>query len=91
MIIEGFLFDFYVKCFDIEIVYKYFFFIKKENVVFWNVMFVVYGQIGNINKVYDIYLQMQMKGLEFNQYIYFIMLRICIFVGVIDMGEQIYI
>ncbi|XP_010690022.2 pentatricopeptide repeat-containing protein At4g13650 [Beta vulgaris subsp. vulgaris] len=90
MLIEGSLLDLYVKCSDIETAHKYFLTTKKENVVLWNVMLVAYGQAGNLSEAYQLFSQMQMKGLEPNQYTYPSMLRSCTSVGAVDLGGQIH-
>ncbi|KNA24094.1 hypothetical protein SOVF_018980 [Spinacia oleracea] len=90
MLIEGSLLDLYVKCSDIQTAHKYFLTTKRENVVLWNVMLVAYGQVGNLSEAYHIFTQMQMKGLEPNQYTYPSMLRTCTSLGAPDLGEQIH-
>ncbi|XP_021732809.1 pentatricopeptide repeat-containing protein At4g13650-like [Chenopodium quinoa] len=90
MLIEGSLLDLYVKCSNIETAHKYFLTTKRENVVLWNVMLVAYGQVGNLSEAYHMFTQMQMKGLEPNQYTYPSMLRTCTSMGATDLGEQIH-
>ncbi|GMH12160.1 hypothetical protein Nepgr_014001 [Nepenthes gracilis] len=90
MIIEGSLLDLYVKCSDIETAHKYFLTSRKENVVLWNVILVAYGQMGNLSESCRIFSEMQIEGLEPNQYTYPSILRTCTSVGAVDVGEQIH-
>ncbi|KAK9665988.1 hypothetical protein RND81_14G151500 [Saponaria officinalis] len=90
MLIEGSLLDLYVKCSDIETAYEYFMNTRRENVVLWNVMLVAYGQVGDIREANRIFSQMQIEGLQPNQYTYPSMLRTCTSVGATDLGEQIH-
>ncbi|KAL9225614.1 hypothetical protein vseg_001517 [Gypsophila vaccaria] len=90
MLIEGSLLDLYVKCSDIETAHQFFMTTRRENVVLWNVMLVAYGQVGDIWEANRIFSQMQMEGLEPNQYTYPSMLRTCTSVGAADLGEQIH-
>lgn len=90
IIIEGSLLDLYVKCFDLATAHKVFLTTQKENVVLWNVMLVAYGLKGDLNESFRIFEQMQMEGLQPNQYTYPSILRTCILVGALGLGEQIH-
>lgn len=90
IIIEGSLLDLYVKCSDVEKAHEVFLTTQKENVVLWNVMLVAYGQKGDLDKSFQIFEQMQMEGLQPNQYTYPSILRTCTLVGALDLGEQIH-
>ncbi|XP_020256044.1 pentatricopeptide repeat-containing protein At4g13650 isoform X1 [Asparagus officinalis] len=89
-IIEGSILDLYVKCADVETARNFFNTTDKENVVLWNVMLVAYGQAGNLTESFDLFYQMQVKGLEPNQYTYPSILRTCTYLGELDLGEQIH-
>ncbi|KAL0390426.1 UNVERIFIED_CONTAM: Pentatricopeptide repeat-containing protein [Sesamum calycinum] len=90
IIIEGSLLDLYVKCSDIKTAHKFFITTQTDNVVLWNVMLVAYGQIGNLEESFNIYSQMQIEGLQPNQYTYPSILRTCTSVGALDLGEQVH-
>ncbi|KAL2239744.1 UNVERIFIED_CONTAM: Pentatricopeptide repeat-containing protein [Sesamum indicum] len=90
IIIEGSLLDLYVKCSDIKTAHKFFVATQTDNVVLWNVMLVAYGQIGNLQESFNIYSQMQILGLQPNQYTYPSILRTCTSVGALDLGEQVH-
>ncbi|XP_074285746.1 pentatricopeptide repeat-containing protein At4g13650-like [Silene latifolia] len=90
MLTEGSLLDLYVKCSDVRTAYEYFLTTRRENVVLWNVMLVAYGQEGNIGEASRIFSEMQIKGLEPNQFTYPSILRTCTSVGATDLGEQIH-
>lgn len=89
-IIEGSILDLYVKCADVETAHKFFNTTDKENIVLWNVMLVAYGQMGNLTESFNIFYQMQVKGLKPNQYTYPSILKSCTFLGELDLGEQIH-
>ncbi|XP_026664771.2 pentatricopeptide repeat-containing protein At4g13650 [Phoenix dactylifera] len=89
-IIEGSLLDLYVKCAAIETAHEFFNTTDRENVVLWNVMLVAYGQMGNLRKSFDLFYQMQVEGVQPNQYTYPSILRTCTYVGALDLGEQIH-
>uniref|UniRef100_A0A1S3X333 Pentatricopeptide repeat-containing protein At4g13650-like n=1 Tax=Nicotiana tabacum TaxID=4097 RepID=A0A1S3X333_TOBAC len=89
-IIEGSLLDLYVKCSDIETAHKFFLGSQMENIVLWNVMLVGYGQTGDLDESFQIFSQMQGKGLQPNQYTYPSILRTCTSVGALYLGEQIH-
>ncbi|XP_051126818.1 pentatricopeptide repeat-containing protein At4g13650-like [Andrographis paniculata] len=90
IIIEGSLLDLYVKCSDVETAHKFFISTKKDNIVLWNVMLVAYGQMGNLQESLNLYLYMQSKGLQPNQYTFPSILRTCTSVGAINLGEQVH-
>ncbi|KAL0369990.1 UNVERIFIED_CONTAM: Pentatricopeptide repeat-containing protein [Sesamum angustifolium] len=90
IIIEGSLLDLYVKCCDIKTAHKFFITTQTDNVVLWNVMLVAYGQIGNLEESFNMYSQMQIEGLQPNQYTYPSILRTCTSVGALDLGEQVH-
>ncbi|KAL3830349.1 hypothetical protein ACJIZ3_019151 [Penstemon smallii] len=90
IIIEGSLLDLYVKCSDVKTAHKFFLTTRTDNVVLWNVMLTAYGQIGDLQESFDIYSQMQIDGLQPNQYTYPSILRTCTSVGAFDLGEQLH-
>ncbi|XP_071735525.1 pentatricopeptide repeat-containing protein At4g13650 [Rutidosis leptorrhynchoides] len=90
IIIEGSLLDLYAKCSDVKTAHEFFRTTKNENVVLWNVMLVAYGQLGDLCESYNIFSQMQIRGLRPNQYTYPSILRTCTLVGALDLGEQIH-
>ncbi|XP_057951702.1 pentatricopeptide repeat-containing protein At4g13650 [Malania oleifera] len=90
IIIEGSLLDLYVRCSDIETAHDFFLTTVTDNVVLWNVMLVAYGQLGDLNESFQIFSQMQVEGMEPNQYTYPSILRTCTSLGALDLGEQIH-
>ncbi|XP_057509483.1 pentatricopeptide repeat-containing protein At4g13650 [Actinidia eriantha] len=90
IVIEGSLLDLYVKCSDVETAREFFLTTQKENIVLWNMMLVAYGQIGDLSKSFQIFIEMQNEGLIPNQYTYPSILRTCTSVGALDLGEQIH-
>ncbi|KAG9443614.1 hypothetical protein H6P81_014954 [Aristolochia fimbriata] len=90
VIIEGSLLDLYVKCSDVNTAHEFFNTTNKENVVLWNVMFVAYGQLGNLRESFNLFYQMQFAGVSPNQYTYPSILRTCTSVGAPELGEQIH-
>ncbi|KAG4176645.1 hypothetical protein ERO13_A11G258500v2 [Gossypium hirsutum] len=90
LIVEGSLLDLYVKCSDIDTAYEFFSTTETVNVVLWNVMLVVYGQLDNLSESFHIFRQMQIEGLVPNQFTYPSILRTCTSVGAFDLGEQIH-
>lgn len=90
IIIEGSLLDLYVKCSDVKTAHKFFLATQTDNVVLWNVMLVAYGQLGNLQESFNIYSQLQNKGLTPNQYTYPSILRTCTSAGALDLGEQVH-
>ncbi|WOK99008.1 hypothetical protein Cni_G07720 [Canna indica] len=89
-IIEGSVLDLYVKCADIETAHEFLNTTDRENVVLWNVMLVAYGQMGDLRKSFDLFYQMQLEGMQPNQYTYPSILRTCTYVGALGLGEQIH-
>jgi pentatricopeptide repeat protein len=67
-ITEGSLLDLYVKCGDIETAHEIFNSGDRTNVVLWNLMLVVYGQISDLEKSFEIFCQMQAAGIRPNQF-----------------------
>nr|AYM00485.1 pentatricopeptide repeat protein [Salvia miltiorrhiza] len=90
IIIEGSLLDLYVKCSDVKTAYKLFLTTQTDNVVLWNVMLVAYGQLGDLHESFNLFSQMQIKGLRPNQYTYPSILRTCTSVGALDLGQQVH-
>ncbi|XP_058105881.1 pentatricopeptide repeat-containing protein At4g13650 [Magnolia sinica] len=90
VIIEGSLLDLYVKCADIETAHEFFDTTYRENVVLWNVMLVAYGQMGNLRESFKLFSEMQVEGMEPNQYTYPSILRTCTALGALHLGEQIH-
>lgn len=90
IILEGSLLDLYVKCSDVETAHNYFLTTQKENIVLWNVMLVAYGLKGDLNESSRIFTQMQIEGLQPNQYTYPSILKTCTSVGSLDLGEQLH-
>ncbi|XP_039119149.1 pentatricopeptide repeat-containing protein At4g13650 isoform X1 [Dioscorea cayenensis subsp. rotundata] len=89
-IIEGSILDLYVRCAKVEDAHEFFNMTDKTNVVLWNVMLVAYGQMGNLQKSFDLFYQMHFAGMQPNQYTYPSILRTCTYVGALDLGEQIH-
>ena len=90
IILEGALLDLYVKCSDIKTAHEFFLSTETENVVLWNVMLVAYGLLDNLNESFKIFTQMQMEGIEPNQFTYPSILRTCSSLRAVDLGEQIH-
>lgn len=90
IILEGALLDLYVKCLDIKTAHEFFLSTETENVVLWNVMLVAYGLLDNLNESFKIFTQMQMEGIEPNQFTYPSILRTCSSLRAVDLGEQIH-
>ncbi|XP_049931970.1 pentatricopeptide repeat-containing protein At4g13650-like isoform X2 [Nymphaea colorata] len=89
-IVEGSLLDFYIKSGDLAAARACFDATKKTNVVLWNLMLVAYGQIGNLSDSLELFSQMQITGIDPNEYTYPSVLRTCTFLGNLDLGEQIH-
>ncbi|WJX29546.1 Pentatricopeptide repeat-containing protein [Trifolium repens] len=89
-IVEGSLLDLYVKCSDIKTAHDFFLASETENVVMWNMMLVAYGQLDNLNKLFEIFTQMQIEGIVPNQFTYPSILKTCTTLGALDLGEQIH-
>ncbi|KAH7653155.1 Tetratricopeptide-like helical domain-containing protein [Dioscorea alata] len=89
-IIEGSILDLYVRCAKVEDAHEFFNMTDKTNVVLWNVMLVAYGQMGNLQKSFDLFYQMHFAGMQPNQYTYPSILRTCTYVGALNLGEQIH-
>lgn len=90
VIVEGSLLDLYVKCTDVKTAHKFFSETQSSNVVLWNVMLVAYGQMGDLQESFRIYSQMQIAGLQPNEYTYPSIVRTCTSVGALDLGEQVH-
>ncbi|CAH2079403.1 unnamed protein product [Thlaspi arvense] len=88
--IEGALLNLYAKCSDIETALDYFLETEVENVVLWNVMLVAYGLLDDLRNSFRIFRQMQMEEIVPNQYTYPSILKTCIRLGDLDLGEQIH-
>ncbi|GAU32580.1 hypothetical protein TSUD_146940 [Trifolium subterraneum] len=89
-IVEGSLLDLYVKCSDIKAAHDFFLASETENVVMWNMMLVAYGQLDNLNELFEIFTQMQIEGIVPNQFTYPSILKTCATLGALDLGEQIH-
>ena len=89
IILEGSLLDLYVKCSDIDTASEFFLTNETENVVLWNVMLVAYGQLNNLSDSFEVFRQMQIKGMIPNQFTYPSILRTCTALGALDLGKQI--
>ncbi|CAN6464961.1 unnamed protein product [Victoria cruziana] len=89
-IVEGSLLDFYIKSGDLAAARACFDATKKTNVVLWNLMLVAYGQIGNLSDSFELFSQMQIMGIDPNEYTYPSVLRTCTSLGHIELGEQIH-
>ncbi|ESQ51701.1 hypothetical protein EUTSA_v10016243mg [Eutrema salsugineum] len=88
--IEGALLNLYAKCSDIETALDYFLETEVENVVLWNVMLVAYGLLDDLRNSFRIFRQMQMEEIVPNQYTYPSILKTCIRLGDLELGEQIH-
>lgn len=88
--IEGSLLSLYVKSSDIETALDYFLETEVENVVLWNVMLVAYGLLDDLRNSFRIFRQMQMEEIVPNQYTYPSILKTCIRLGDLELGEQIH-
>ncbi|CAL9225186.1 unnamed protein product [Arabidopsis halleri] len=88
--IEGALLNLYAKCADIETALDYFLETEVENVVLWNVMLVAYGLLDDLRNSFRIFRQMQIEEIVPNQYTYPSILKTCIRLGDLDLGEQIH-
>lgn len=88
--IEGALLNLYAKCSDIETALKYFLETEVENVVLWNVMLVAYGLLDDLRNSFRIFRQMQLEEIVPNQYTYPSILKTCIRLGDLELGEQIH-
>ncbi|KAF3796135.1 Pentatricopeptide repeat-containing protein [Nymphaea thermarum] len=89
-IVEGSLLDFYIKSGDLAAARACFDATKRTNVVLWNLMLVAYGQIGNLSDSLELFSQMQITGIDPNEYTYPSVLRTCTSLGNLDLGEQIH-
>ncbi|EOA15334.1 hypothetical protein CARUB_v10004043mg [Capsella rubella] len=88
--IEGALLNLYAKCSDIETTLDYFLETEVENVVLWNVMLVAYGLLDDLRNSFRIFRQMQIEEIVPNQYTYPSILKTCIRLGDLELGEQIH-
>ncbi|KAG7547744.1 Pentatricopeptide repeat [Arabidopsis suecica] len=88
--IEGALLNLYAKCSDIETALNYFLETEVENVVLWNVMLVAYGLLDDLRNSFRIFRQMQIEEIVPNQYTYPSILKTCIRLGDLELGEQIH-
>ncbi|AEE83309.1 Pentatricopeptide repeat (PPR) superfamily protein [Arabidopsis thaliana] len=88
--IEGALLNLYAKCADIETALDYFLETEVENVVLWNVMLVAYGLLDDLRNSFRIFRQMQIEEIVPNQYTYPSILKTCIRLGDLELGEQIH-
>ena len=79
-----------MKCSDIDTASEFFLTTETENVVLWNVMLVAYGQLNNLSDSFEIFRQMQIKGMIPNQFTYPSILRTCTALGALDLGKQIH-
>lgn len=67
----------YGKCESVVDVEEMFYVVRRCNVIFWIVMFVVYVQQGEVEKVLQLYDKMGVDGVSFDVWVFVVVFVVC--------------